>query len=161
MISQAVQDAINNQIRDEFFASHLYLSMAAYFESIDLPGCASWMRKQSEEEREHALKFYDYLYDVGGRVVLQAIGEPTVEFDSPLAVFEKAYEHECKVTASIKNIYEVAGKEKDYATQVMLHWFLEEQVEEEKNASDVIALLKQVGDSGHAMVMVDRQLAAR
>jgi ferritin len=161
MLSKTVQDAINNQIRDEFFAAHLYLSMAAYFEDINLAGCAKWMRHQSEEEREHAMKFFDYVLDRGGRVLLQAIGEPTVEFDSPLAVFKKALEHEQRVTASINAIYALAVQEQDYPTQVMLHWFIEEQVEEEKNASDVIALLEKVGDSGHALIMLDRQLVAR
>jgi ferritin len=161
MLNQPVQDAINNQIRDEFYASHLYLSMSAYFEAEGLPGFASWMRKQSKEEREHALKFFDYVHDRGGRVVLQPVGEVASAFESPLDVFKKAYEHECKVTASIKNIYEVAGNEKDYATQVMLHWFLEEQVEEEKNATDVIDMLERVGSSGQGLLMADRQLGAR
>lgn len=161
MLSQVVQDAINNQIRDEFYASHLYLAMSAYFEAESLPGCAQWMLKQSEEEREHALKFYNYINDRGGRVVLQAIGEPQTEFASPLAVFEKAYEHECKVTASIHAIYTKAAEEKDYATMEMLHWFIDEQVEEEKNTSDVIALLKRIGDSGHALIMLDKQLGSR
>ncbi len=161
MLNQPVQDAINNQIRDEFYASHLYLSMSAYFEAEGLSGFASWMRKQSEEEREHALKFFDYVHDRGGRVVLQPVGEVASKFESPLDAFKKAYEHECKVTASIKNIYEVAGNEKDYATQVMLHWFLEEQVEEEKNATDVIDMLERVGSSGQGLLMADRQLGAR
>jgi len=161
MLSNDVQDAINNQIRDEFYASHLYLSMAAYFDSENLPGCAGWMRKQSDEERAHALKLYDYINYRGGRVILQEISMPVSMFDSPLDVFEKAYKHECKVTASIHAIYSRAVQENDFATQVMLHWFIEEQVEEEKNTSDVIELLKKIGDSGHALVMLDRQLAAR
>jgi ferritin len=161
MLNKAIQDAINNQIRDEFYASHLYLSMAAYFEDANLPGCAQWMRVQSEEEREHAMKFFDYINDRGGRVLLQGISEPMTEFQSPLAVFQKALEHEQRVTASINAIYDLAVKENDYATQVMLNWFIEEQVEEEKSASDVIGLLQMAGESGHALVMLDRQLGAR
>jgi ferritin len=161
MLNQPVLDAINNQIRDEFYASHLYLSMSAYFEAEALPGFASWMRKQSAEEREHALKFFDYVNDRGGRVTLQPVGEVPASYDSPLEAFKKAYEHECKVTASINAIYEVASSEKDYATQGMLHWFIEEQVEEEKNASDVIALLERIGSSGQGLLMADRQLGAR
>ncbi len=161
MLSKTIQDAINEQIKDEFFASMLYLSMSAYFEDQNLPGCAKWMRMQSEEEHEHAMKFFDYVNDRGGRVKLQGIGEPATEFASVLEVFEKALAHEQKVTASIHNIYALAVKENDYPTQVMLNWFVEEQVEEEKNASDVIALLNMAGESGHALIMLDRQLGAR
>lgn len=161
MLSKTIQDAINEQIKDEFFASMLYLSMSAYFEDQNLPGCAKWMRMQSEEERTHAMKFFDYVNDRGGRVKLQGIGDPAVEFASVLDVFEKALAHEQKVTASINNIYALAVKENDYPTQVMLNWFVEEQVEEEKNASDVIALLKMAGESGHALIMLDRQLGSR
>lgn len=160
-ISQSIQDAINEQIKDEFFASTLYLSMSAYFESTNLPGFAKWMRVQSEEEREHALRFFDYINDRGGRVLLTDIGQPDTDFKSPLVVFEKALEHEQKVTASINKIYDMAVQEKDYTTQVMLNWFIEEQVEEEKNASEVVELLKMVGDKGHGLLMADRQLGQR
>ncbi len=161
MLVKAVEDAINNQIKDEFYASHLYLAMSAYFEADNLPGMAKWMRTQSEEEREHALKLFDYVNDRGGRVVLQPVGEVPAEFGSALEVFQKAYDHECGVSASIRKIYEIAGNEKDYSTQQILHWFLEEQVEEEKITSDVVELLKRVGDTGHGLVMVDRQLGSR
>jgi len=161
MLSETIQKAINDQIKDEFFASHFYLAMSAYFESVNLSGCASWMRKQSEEEREHAMKFFSYLNDRGARVILQSVAQPPAEFSSVLDVFEKALEHEQRVTASINNIYTLAVKENDYATQVMLNWFVEEQVEEEKSASDVIALLKMVGDSVQGLIMLDRQLGAR
>lgn len=161
MLSETIQNAINDQIRDEFYAAHLYLAMSAYFEADGLPGCAQWMRVQSEEEREHAMKFFDHVNDCGGRVVLQGIAQPPTDFDSPLEIFKKALEHEQRVTASINNIYALAVKENDYATQVMLNWFVEEQVEEEKSASDIIAVLERAGDSGHAMIMLDRQLAQR
>lgn len=161
MLSTTLQEAINSQIRDEFYASHLYLSMAAYFEDANLSGCAKWMRLQSAEEREHAMRFFDYLTDRGARVWLQAINEVPSTFASVLDVFEKALAHEQKVTASICSIYDLAVQEKDYATQVMLNWFVEEQVEEEKSAGEVIALLKMAGESGQALIMLDRQLGSR
>jgi ferritin len=161
MLSEALQKAINEQIKDEFYASHLYLSMAAYFEANSLPGFAHWMELQSSEERNHAMRFYAYVNDRGGRVVLKEIGKPASDFGSPLEVFEKALQHEQKVTASINEIYALAVKEGDYATQVMLNWFVEEQVEEEKSATDVIDMLKRAGDKEHVLLMIDRQLGAR
>lgn len=161
MLSQTIQDAINEQIKDEFYAAHLYLSMSAYFEDANLPGCAKWMRLQSEEEREHAMRFFDYVNDRGGRVILKGLDQPQSEFGSPLEVFEKALTHEQRVTASINNIYALAVKENDYPTQVMLHWFIEEQVEEEKSATEVIELFKMAGDKGHTLIMIDRQLGSR
>lgn len=161
MLSQSVQDAMNNQIRDELFAAHLYLAMAAYFESINLPGCAKWMTVQGEEERDHAMRFFDYINERGGRVKLQAIAEPLIEFSSPLEVFQKALEHEQRVTASINAIYDLAVKENDYASQVMLNWFVEEQVEEERSAADVVALFERAGNHQHVWLMIDRQLGER
>lgn len=161
MLSETLQKAINEQIKDEFYASHLYLSMAAYFEASSLPGFAHWMELQSAEERNHAMRFYAYVNDRGGRVVLKEIGKPASDFGSPLEVFEKALQHEQKVTASINEIYALAVKEGDYATQVMLNWFVEEQVEEEKSATDVIDMLKRAGDKEHVLLMIDRQLGAR
>jgi ferritin len=161
MLSETLQKAINEQIKDEFYASHLYLSMAAYFEANSLPGFAHWMEQQSSEERNHAMRFYAYVNDRGGCVVLKEIGKPPSDFGSPLEVFEKALQHEQKVTASINEIYALAVKEGDYATQVMLNWFVEEQVEEEKSATDVIDMLKRAGDKEHVLLMIDRQLGAR
>ncbi|NJL34866.1 MAG: ferritin [Chloroflexaceae bacterium] len=161
MLSQALQDIINDQIAMEMHASLTYLSMAAYFEANNLEGCAHWMRLQSSEEQAHAMKFFEFLNDRGARVRLQAIGSPPVEFESPLTVFEKALEHEQKVTAKINQIYTLALKENDYPTQVMLHWFIEEQVEEEKSASQIIELLKMTGGQPAVLLMLDRQLAAR
>ena len=161
MLSEAMQNAINEQIKDELYSAYLYLSMAAYFEATSLPGFASWMRMQSQEEVEHAMKFFDFINERGGRVELQAIEGPTVEFESPLAVFEATYEHEQKVTALIHNLYEVALEENDYAAQVMLHWFIEEQVEEETNASQIVATLERIGDKGQGLIMLDRELGRR
>jgi ferritin len=161
MLKPAVEQALNNQIQKEFHSAYIYLAMSAYFEAENLPGAAHWMRHQAEEEQEHAMKIFDFIHDRGGRVALQAIGEPPATFDSPLTVFEAAYAHEQKVTQSIHDLYALAVKEGDYPTQVMLQWFIDEQVEEEKNASAIVAQLHMVGDSPAALFMIDRQLAAR
>ena len=161
MIGKAVQDAINAQIAHEFYVSYLYLAMSAYFETINLPGFARWMRAQSEEEREHAMKFFDYLNDRGGSVELGAIAQPPGEFQSPLDLFQQALEHERKVTGLIHRLYELALKESDYATQAHLQWFITEQVEEEKNASQVIEQIKMTGGQPGALFLLDRELGAR
>ena len=161
MLSQTMQDAINQQINKEMYSSYVYLSMAAYFEAQNLPGAAQWMRKQSAEETEHGMKFFEFLIERGVRVALQAIDQPPTDFGSPLLAFQEVLAHEQKVTKSIHDLYALAVKEADYPTQVLLHWFINEQVEEEKNASSVVEQLKMVGDSPAALFMIDRQLAAR
>jgi ferritin len=161
MLNSAVQQALNDQVQKELHSAYIYLSMAAYFEAENLPGAAHWMRGQAGEEQEHAMKLFDFIQDRGGRVTLQAIDAPPATFSSPLAVFEASYAHEQKVTKSIHDLYALAVKEADYPTQVMLQWFIDEQVEEEKNASAIMAQLKMVGDSPAALFMIDRQLAAR
>jgi ferritin len=161
MLHPAIEQALNDQIQKEFHSAYIYLSMSAYFEAENLPGAAHWMRHQAEEEQEHAMKIFDFLNDRGGRVALQAIGAQPATFASPLAVFEAAYAHEQKVTQSIHDLYALAVQEGDYPTQVMLQWFIDEQVEEEKNASAIVAQLHMVGDSPAALFMIDRQLAAR
>jgi ferritin len=119
------------------------------------------MRSQSQEETEHAMKFYDFILDRGGQVVLQAMDQPLVEFGSPLEVFERALEHERKVTAMINDLYGLAVRENDYASQTFLQWFVTEQVEEEKNAGDVVQTLKMIGDSNEALFLLDRELGQR
>ncbi|HET6847065.1 MAG TPA: ferritin [Anaerolineales bacterium] len=161
MIGKAVQDAINEQINKELYSSYLYLSMAAYFADKNLPGFASWMRKQEGEEREHAMKLYDFLIDRGGRVALKAIAAPEGDWKSALELFKQVAAHEAAVTASIHNLYEVALKEKDYAAQVMLQWFINEQVEEEKNAAEIVAQLELVEARGTAIMMLDHRLGKR
>ncbi len=158
MLNKNVQDVINEQIKNELYSSYLYLAMSAYFEAQNLPGCAHWMRMQSNEEVAHAMKFFDFIFDRGGRVTLKAIDQPAFEWKSPLAAFEQAYEHEQKVTSMINNIYAVATKENDYPTQVMLHWFIDEQVEEEKNASTIVEQLKMIGDHTNGLLMLDHRL---
>jgi len=161
MLTKPVQAAINDQIAKEFYAAHLYLSMAAYFEDQNLPGFAAWMRLQNEEEQAHAMRLFNYLIDAGGRVRLKAIDEPPSDFKGPLAVMKASLAHEKKVTASIRKIYELAVKEMDYGTQVHLQWFISEQQEEEKNVGDVIAQLELAGDNKVALLMIDRELGAR
>ncbi len=161
MLSKKLQDAINDQIKHELYSAYLYLSMSAHFEAVNQPGFARWMRLQSQEEASHAMKLFDFIHDRGGRVVLQAIAQPPGEFKSPLEVFQQALEHEQKVTGMIHRLYELAGKENDYATQVMLQWFITEQVEEEKTAGDVVEQLRSIGEQPAALFMLDRQLGAR
>jgi len=161
MLSEAIQDAMNEQIKNELCSAYLYLSMSAYCESVNLPGFAHWMRVQAQEETTHAMKFYDFICERGGRVVLQAIDQPPVKYESPLDVFEKTLEHEGKVTAMIHNLYALAVQENDYASQVFLQWFVTEQVEEEQSAAQIVDTLKMIGDKGHALLMLDRELRQR
>lgn len=161
MLNQTVQDAINNQIKMEFYSSYVYLSMSAHFEAENLPGFASWMRAQSAEEHAHAMRLFDFVNVRGGRVKLQALEQPPVEFGSPLEVMRKALEHEQKVTAAINQLYSLAVRENDYPAQVMLQWFVNEQVEEEKVATEIVEHLRRIGSDGPALLILDRELAER
>jgi ferritin len=161
MPKKAVQTALNAQIQMELESAYVYLAMAAFLEEQNLPGFGHWMRMQFQEEMAHAMKIFDYVLDSGGHVELKAIGQPPATFKGPLAVMKQALKHEQKVTASITKLYELALKEKDYPAQVLLQWFIAEQLEEEKTVGDIIAQLDRVGDSGAGLEMIDRQLAAR
>ncbi|MGA2625383.1 MAG: ferritin [Bacteroidota bacterium] len=161
MLSKAIQDAINEQIKNEMFSSYLYLSMATYCEEANLPGFAQWLRVQSNEENEHAMKFYSYVHDQRGHVELHAIEKPATKFKSPKDVFTHVLEHEQKVTAMITKLYELALKGKDYPTQILLQWFITEQVEEERNAAAIIEKLDVVGEHGPALLMLDREMGSR
>ena len=161
MLTEAVQSALNGQIRAEFDSAYVYLSMAAHFDSVGLPGASHWMRHQAKEELEHGMKLYDYVLDRGGNVALEAIDAPPSSFGSPLAVFEAAYEHERTITGSIHALHELAGRERDLATQRRLQWFIDEQVEEEKSAAGLVAMMKRAGDDRAAQLVVDQHLAAR
>ncbi|HJR79319.1 MAG TPA: ferritin [Anaerolineales bacterium] len=161
MISKTMQEALNEQINKEFFSSYLYLSMAAYFEDKNLTGFGHWMRLQADEEHEHAMKLYDFILDRGGRVQLKAIEGPATQWKSNLEVAEEVAAHEAKVTASIHALYELALQEKDYPAQTMLQWFITEQVEEEKNAADLVAKLRLIEERGTAVLMLDHRLSKR
>lgn len=160
-LSQALQDRINVQIKHELYSAYLYLSMAAHCETLNFPGFAHWMRKQSQEEVEHAMKFYGYVHERGGRVVLQALEQPPAEFGSPLELFKAVLEHERKVTALITELYELTLAQKDYAAQIELQWFVKEQVEEERHASDIVAQLEMIGGQANGLIMLDHQLGGR
>ena len=161
MINKSMQDAINDQINKELYSSYLYLSMAAYLEDRNLSGFAHWMRVQETEEREHAMKLYDFIVERGGRVMLKAIEAPNTEWKSTLELAEEVAAHEAVVTASIHALYELALKEKDYSAQIMLQWFITEQVEEERNAAEIVSNLKLIEDRGTAILMLDHRLAKR
>ena len=161
MLSRKVQDAMNDQIQREFESAYIYLSMVAYFNSVNLPGFAHWMKVQFQEEQAHAFKFNDFVSDRGGQVFLQAIGQPPVKFQSPLAAFEKALAHEEKITGHINALYALATEEKDFSSQSLLQWFIDEQVEEEKNTGDIVDTLKKIGDNYQALLLIDRELGQR
>ena len=161
MINKSMQDAMNDQINKELYSSYLYLSMAAYLEDRNLSGFAHWMRVQETEEREHAMKLYDFIVERGGRVMLKAIEAPKTEWKSTLELAEEVAAHEAVVTASINALYELALKEKDYSAQIMLQWFITEQVEEERNAAEIVSNLKLIEDRGTAVLMLDHRLAKR
>ena len=161
MINKSMQDAMNDQINKELYSSYLYLSMAAYLEDRNLSGFAHWMRVQETEEREHAMKFYDFIVERGGRVMLKAIEAPKTEWKSTLELAEEVAAHEAVVTASIHALYELALKEKDYSAQIMLQWFITEQVEEERNAAEIVSNLNLIEDRGTAVLMLAHRLAKR
>lgn len=161
MISKNLQNAINNQIHSEIYSSYLYMAMAAYADGKNFKGIANWFKVQSQEEWEHAMKFYNFLVERGANVIFKAIEQPPSDFKSILQAFEATLEHEKKVTASIHKLYELAVKEGDYPTQVMLHWFINEQVEEEANAMEIIEKIKLVGEKSGSILWIDKELGSR
>ena len=161
MISDRMQEALNKQVTAEFHAAHLYLSMAAHFQSLNLDGFAAWMRAQWLEETGHAMMIFNFINDRGGKVALGQIDAPPTAWESPLAAFEAAYGHEQKVTAMIGDLVELAAAEKDHATGVFLQWFVTEQVEEEDHASTAVEKLKLVQGSPNGLFMMDRAMGAR
>lgn len=162
MIGKKLTTALNDQINKELYSAYLYLAMAAQAEEMNLSGFASWFRVQAGEEVEHAMKFFHYLTEQGARVVLDAIAKPPAEFKSAAQMFAETLEHEQKVTASIHALMDLAIKGNDYATQSFLKWFVDEQVEEEANASAIVAKLRMIGaDAGPALLMLDRELGQR
>ena len=158
MLSKVLQNGFNDQIQKEFYSSYLYLAMAAHFESVNLPGFASWMKKQADEERSHGMRLWEHVCDRGGKVELKAIEQPPAAFGKPLEVFQQVLQHEQKVTASINALYALALKEGDVAAQVWLQWFVDEQVEEEKNASELIEQLKMAGDQAFGTLFMDKHV---
>ena len=161
MLNTKIQDGFNKQINEELFSSYLYLSMAAHFESQSLTGMAHWMRLQAQEELGHALKFFDFINDRDGRVVLAAVAAPKTEWDSILNAFEESLAHEQKITGLINGLVDLALSEKDHAANTFLEWFVTEQVEEEAAVRTVVDKLKLAGDSGVATFMIDGELGTR
>lgn len=160
-LTSEIQAELNKQINLEFASAYTYLSMVAYFEHRSLNGFGHWMRLQYQEENDHAMKLYDFVQDRGGRVVLEAIEKPVQDFTSPLDAFEQSLAHERKVSASIHDIYGLAHDKKDYATVAFLKWFVDEQVEEEKNAAEMVDRLKLAGENPNALLLLDSQAGAR
>lgn len=161
MLSPKMQTALNEQVKHELNSAYIYLGMAAFFENRSLPGFAHWMRIQVQEELFHASKFFDFVYERDGEVQLFALDQPSVDYESPLAAFEAAYKHEQFISGTINDLYSLAMDEKDYASRPLLHWFIDEQVEEEASAKAIIDQLKLVSDSKMGLYMLDKQLATR
>ncbi len=161
MISKKLEKAINEQINKELYSEYLYISMQAWFANQNLDGMATWMDAQGKEERFHAMKFFNYLIERGGKVALKPIDGPQVDFDNPLKAFSQAYKHEQLVTKSINDLMDLAIKENDHAAKSFLQWYVDEQVEEEASVDKIVAQLKMVGDNGHGIMMIDRELGQR
>jgi len=156
-----VRDLINEQITHEFYASYLYLAMAADFEEKNFGGFAQWFRMQSQEEEAHAMKLFDHLVERGARIELGQIDKPPSEFGSPVEAFQAALAHEKKVTGLINEIYAAAVEARDYPAQVMLEWFIEEQVEEEDTAGTAVSRLEMAGDNMAALMFLDSEYGER
>lgn len=161
MLKKKMLKALNDQINAEMFSSYLYLSMEAYFQAISLKGFAAWMRVQAQEEMMHAMKFYDFVNERGGKVTLEAIAKPETNWASPLAVFEAVLKHEEHVTSLINDLVDLAISEKDHASNNFLQWFVSEQVEEEASAGEVVEKLKLIKDNTSGLFMVDAELGKR
>jgi ferritin len=161
ILKQKIEKAINKQINAELWSAYLYLSMSAYFESINLGGFANWMRVQAQEEVGHAMKFYNHVIERRGRVTVTAISAPPVSWKSPLNAFEESFKHEQKVTGLINDIANMAIAEKDHATASMLKWFIDEQVEEELSTDAIVQKLKLIGANTGGLYILDRELAER
>jgi ferritin len=161
MIGERLNKAINDQIKNELESYYIYLSMAAYFHSISLDGMGHWMRSQAHEEMSHAMKFFEHIIDRGGKVVLQDLRQLKTEWGSPLEAFKDAFEHEKFISGKINELTSIAREEKDYASEPLLAWFSDEQVEEEANAGKITDQLEMVGEDKSGLLMLDRELAQR
>ncbi len=161
MLSERMLKALNEQINKELFSAYFYMGIAAYFKERSFDGFASWMEAQAEEELGHAMRFYDYVFDRGGKVELERIEKPKQEFESPLKAFEAVYLHEVGVTQSIFKLVDLAREENDHATYTFLQWFVQEQVEEEASTKAIVDKLKIIGDHPQGLFMLDRELGAR
>ncbi|MGE4586421.1 MAG: ferritin [Mangrovibacterium sp.] len=161
MLKETVLKAMNDQINAEISSAYLYLSMSAWFEKEGLPGFANWMKVQYQEELTHAMKFFDYIHERNGRVLLQPVAGVETEFEDIILVFEKTLAHEQKVTALIDNLMDVAIAAKDHASQSFLQWFVDEQVEEEASVNSILDSLRLINGQGNGVFMMDRELSSR
>ncbi len=160
-LKREILDALNDQLNAELESAYIYQAMAAMFEEDGFTGFAAWMDMQAIEEQEHARKFYDFINERGGRVKLSSISEPPFEWDSPKAVFEAALEHEEYITDRINKLVSLAREHDDYATEMFLQWFVDEQVEEEDTVNEILDKLDKVGDTNTGLYMLDKELGAR
>lgn len=161
MLKKKMLDALNKQINEELFSAYLYLSMAAYFESISLNGFATWMKVQVQEEISHAMKIYDFIFERGGKAEMQAIKKPALEWKSPLNAFQEAYKHECHISGCIGKLVDLAIELGDHPSNNFLQWFVAEQVEEEASADDIVQKLKLIGNDGGGLFMMDQEMGTR
>jgi ferritin len=161
MLHEKVEQALNDQLNYEIYSAYVYYAMAAYLESIDLPGFANWMQIQVREELTHADRFFRFIMERDGRVRLAAVQEPAFEWDSPLDAFQTAYEHECGVSERIHRLVDLSREHRDHAVEHFLAWFVNEQVEEEASTKAIVQQLKRMGDDGHSLFFVDRELGQR
>lgn len=161
MLNKRMEERLNEQIRHELQSAYIYFGMAAYFEAISLKGFANWMTVQAQEELTHAYRIFNYINDRSGRAVMKPLEAPPIEWASPLAAVKNAYDHECKVSASINECVSLAFEEKDHMSYTFLQWFVSEQVEEEANADDVVQKLKLIGDNPSGLFLLDNELSKR
>jgi len=161
MLSKKLQDALNEQMKNEFFSAYLYLAIAGYFQAEDLPGIANWMRIQAMEELTHGEKFFHFIADAGGRTDVRGFESPQNEFKSPHDAFKFSLKHENFVTDSINKLMDLAKKEGSHSAQIFLQWFVTEQVEEEANFSLIVRKLERIGNDGNGLLRLDEELGAR
>ena len=161
MIGTKMEKAINDQINAELYSSYLYLSMSTDLSEKGYSGFANWMRVQAKEEDFHGMKLFDYLEERGGRVVLTEIAAPPTEWDGVIDTMKAVYAHEVHVTSLTNGLMDIEVEEKDYAAQQMLQWFIEEQVEEEATASDIVSKLEMIGEQGNGIFMLDKEMSTR
>lgn len=161
MLNKRMQDALNAQINAEYYSSYLYLAMAAYADSVNLKGFANWFRVQNQEEMIHVQKFFSFVIDRRGHVMLTAIDAPPSTWESPLALFEATLQHEQHVSALINQLTDLSREEHDNATHALLQWFINEQVEEEAAADEIVQKLKLIGNEPSGLYLLDRDLATR
>jgi ferritin len=161
MIKKKLEEAVNKQIQEEFQSAYQYLAFSAYFEEENLNGFAHWMQVQWQEEIDHAMKFYNHILRRGGSVELLAIDQPKVEAESTIEVFDKVLKQEQHVTKCIHELYDMAQQENDYPLETLLHWFIDEQVEEEEMAGEILDRLKMIGEHGPSLYLLDQEMGNR